>query len=407
MASGSGCDAGIGIAWCTPATAAAYMTHPQALVQSEMISNRVISYLIGQELDASAGAKGFSRAAAEYLVEHSFPSPALGTDGDWLVTLRQAGFRIGQYAVDGLDWETADRYNDTAADPDSQRKAAQDYDADPSHWQMRVKVAAEIVECGLEAARRSLPMDGDAFDFRAVFEVDDYLHFYADLLTPQFTDRQVEFLVRELDMDRPLDILDLACGFGRHANRLAASGHRVTGVDSSPGFLDLARQDAVAQGLQVDYCLGDMRSIDYHGQFDAALLLFTSFGYFDDDENQQVLQNVANALKPGGRLVIDLVDRDTFLKSFSPYFVIEKDGDIQIDRMSIDRQLGRLVNRRIVICDGVRRDKPYSVRLYNVNEMEAMLQMAGLQLAKCYGDWEGSDVTINTRRLVLFASKPG
>ena len=132
-------------------TAAAYATHPQALVQTERISNRVISYLIGQEVDASAGAKAFSRAAVEYLVKHTSPAPALGTDGDWLVTLQRAGFRIGQYAVDGLDWETADRYNDTAADPESQRQAAQDYDADPSHWQMRVKVAAEIVECGLES----------------------------------------------------------------------------------------------------------------------------------------------------------------------------------------------------------------------------------------------------------------
>ncbi len=105
--------------------------------------------------------------------------------------------------------------------------------------------------------------------------------------------------------------------------------------------------------------------------------------------------------------MIDVIDRDTFLKSFSPYFVIEKDGDIQIDRMSIDRQLGRLVNHRIVIRNGVRRDKPYSVRLYNVNEMEALLQAVGLQLAKCYGDWEGSGVTINSRRLVLVADKPG
>jgi hypothetical protein len=101
------------------------------------------------------------------------------------------------------------------------------------------------------------------------------------------------------------------------------------------------------------------------------------------------------------------MDRDTFLKSFLPYIVIDKDGDIQIDRLSFDRQSGKLVNRRIVIRRGVRSDKPYAVRLYNMNEIETMLQSVDLRLIKCYGDWEGSAVTMNTRRLVLFASKPG
>ncbi|RPI33021.1 MAG: class I SAM-dependent methyltransferase, partial [Chloroflexota bacterium] len=118
------------------------------------------------------------------------------------------------------------------------------------------------------------------FDFEAVFEVDDYMYFYSESLTPERTDAEVAALLPLLELDAPMNILDLACGFGRHANRLAALGHRVTGVDLTPGFLEIARKDAQARGVEVDYRQGDMRRIDFENEFDRVLLLFTAFGYF-------------------------------------------------------------------------------------------------------------------------------
>jgi SAM-dependent methyltransferase len=79
-----------------------------------------------------------------------------------------------------------------------------------------------------------------------------------------------------------MEVLDLACGHGRIANRLAARGARVTGLDATPLFLDLARRDANARGVDVDYLEGDMRTLPWTGRFDRVVNWFTAFGYFDD-----------------------------------------------------------------------------------------------------------------------------
>jgi hypothetical protein len=137
-------------------SAAAYATHPQALIRTEAISNRLISQLVGQALDVSAGSKGFSRRAAQFLVDQTEPGRALGADGVWTVLLHRAGFRIDYCEVAGLDWETADRYQTRSASAEQQIALAEAYDKDPAHWAMRVEVALEIVQAGLDAAAREL-----------------------------------------------------------------------------------------------------------------------------------------------------------------------------------------------------------------------------------------------------------
>jgi 2-polyprenyl-3-methyl-5-hydroxy-6-metoxy-1,4-benzoquinol methylase len=89
------------------------------------------------------------------------------------------------------------------------------------------------------------------FDLNAVFEVADYMYVYHDDLTDERSDAEVASLVKQLELDSPMKILDLACGFGRHANRLAALGHSVTGVDFMPGFLEIARKKAEEMGVKV------------------------------------------------------------------------------------------------------------------------------------------------------------
>jgi hypothetical protein len=141
-------------------TPRAYATHPKALVQTEAISNLVVSRLLGMSVDVSAGAKVFSRAAAEYIVQDCRPDGkdghALGTDAEWPIALLQAGFRLDYIEVDGLDWESADQYLERAAGPDDQLRAAQRYDADPRNWERRVAVAFEIVETGLRTVGKQV-----------------------------------------------------------------------------------------------------------------------------------------------------------------------------------------------------------------------------------------------------------
>src|SRR5439155_9666998 len=119
---------------------------------------------------------------------------------------------------------------------------------------------------------------------------EDYLYFYELMLTDELSDRQAELVLRLLGLDAGTEVLDLACGHGRIANRLAAHGTRVTGLDADPLFLARAREGAAARAVEVEYVEGDMRALPWGGaSFDAVLLWFTAFGYFDDDGNRTVL----------------------------------------------------------------------------------------------------------------------
>ncbi len=134
-------------------TPAAYLTHPRALTTTEQLSNRVVSHILNEEMDVSAGSKSFSRSAAQYLVEHCRAGNSIGTDAEWPIRLRQAGFGLRYIAVEGLDWESADQYRDQAVTGDEQAQAAQAYDADPGHWSRRVEIAWEIIRTALEVAQ--------------------------------------------------------------------------------------------------------------------------------------------------------------------------------------------------------------------------------------------------------------
>jgi hypothetical protein len=145
-------------------TEKAYGTHPQALVQTEALSNLVVSHLLGMPCDVSAGSKGFSRRAVEFLVVNSAtnsrPGRALGTDAEWPILLQRGGFTIESIFVDGLDWESADRYKSQAAGLEDQRRAAAAYDTQLVNWKHRLRVAHEIIQSGLEASGRPLaPVD--------------------------------------------------------------------------------------------------------------------------------------------------------------------------------------------------------------------------------------------------------
>lgn len=249
-----------------------------------------------------------------------------------------------------------------------------------------------------------LPPD-DPFNLESVFEADDYLYFYSDSLTDERSDREVASLVKLLDLRPPMKILDLACGFGRHANRLAALGYSVTGVDQSADFLNLARKHASDMRVDVNYLQVDMRQIEFVEEFDVVIMMFTTFGYFSDSDNFRMLENIARALKPGGLLGFDIPNRDVTLKVLPPAVVLEKNRDLMINRNSFDMLSGRWHNQRIVIRNGIRKDKPFSIRLYNPTEIRELVQKAGMEVSHLYGDWSGQQLSAESRGMVVLAQK--
>ena len=150
------------------------------------------------------------------------------------------------------------------------------------------------------------------------FYDEHYLKEYASGFTPERAQREVGFVNRTLNLPEGARILDLCCGHGRHTVELAAAGYSMVGQDLSATFLDLAKDAAAARDLQIQFVRADMREIPFEAEFDAVINMFTAFGYFDDAENQKVLDAVARALKPGGKLLIDLLNTLRIIRDFLP-----------------------------------------------------------------------------------------
>jgi SAM-dependent methyltransferase len=248
-------------------------------------------------------------------------------------------------------------------------------------------------------------MSEPRFDAEQVFD-EDYLYFYADVLPDEHTEREVELLWRLLELEAGTEVLDAACGHGRISNRLAARGARVTGLDVTPLFLDAARRDAAERGVDVEYVEGDLRSLPWEGRFEVVLNWFTSFGYFGDDDNRRVLLEARKALAPGGRLVLDVHNRDEFQRHRLPVTMVERDDDLMVDRHEFDVLGGRIETERIVVRSGRVRRFRFSVRFFTFTELRDWLLQAGFAEVDAYDKETGETLTPESRRMIAVARKP-
>ena len=249
-------------------------------------------------------------------------------------------------------------------------------------------------------------MTRPVFEFSEVFN-EDYLYFYGPQLEA-VSDAQAETIWRLLDLEPGMEVLDLACGHGRIANRLTQRGARVTGLDATPLFLEHARRDAAERGVDVDYVSGDMRSLPWpEHRFERVISWFTSFGYFDDIDNQKVLAEAHRVLRPSGRLLIENNNLAELLPRWLPAVVVERDGDIMIDRSTFEPTTGRAVTERTCVRDGQVRRFTYSVRMFIAVELKDWLLAAGFDSVNQV-DYQGAALAAGSGRMVSVAHKaPG
>ena len=244
---------------------------------------------------------------------------------------------------------------------------------------------------------------GDEFPREDAFD-EDYLYFYEELLTPERTAADVELVWRLLELSPGLELLDLACGHGRIANALAERGVRMTGLDATPLFLDLARADAGERGVDVDYVEGDMRAIPWSDRFDRVLCWFTSFGYFSDEQNRAVLAGAYRALRPGGSFVVEMNNRDNLLGRYAEETVSERGEDRMIDRHRFDDETSRSFDQRTVIRGGKSRTFEFSVRMFSAVELQDWLGAAGFRDTRAFGE-DGEPLTLEHRRMAVAGRK--
>ncbi|MER8656206.1 methyltransferase domain-containing protein [Mesorhizobium sp. M0847] len=233
---------------------------------------------------------------------------------------------------------------------------------------------------------------------------EDYFHFGNVVNTPTLSDQQATVIWDLLSLKGGSSVLELGCGYGRISNRLAEKGARVAGLDISPALLKKAEADAAERGLNVEYVLGDMRSLPWRDQFEAAFLWYTTFGYFDDADNERVLREAASSLRKGGRLLIDYANRFAFLRHETPFYVWQHNDDLRIDIVSNDVLSDRRNIERIFVRDGYVRRTHLSFRQYGFSEFVRMLRSAGFVTIEAYGP-DGGAFTSDSSSLVVVAHK--
>jgi len=231
-------------------------------------------------------------------------------------------------------------------------------------------------------------------------------HHYHNLYKNRNDEEAGGFIDALLDLLQPAadsKMIDVGCGAGRHCRQLANGPFDVWGIDLSGQSI---RQAKKFESTNLHFFQYDMRRPYGKNYFDYVFNFFTSFGYFEnEDEHNRVIENMANALKAEGTLVIDYMNADYSQSNLSPFEEKEIDGVIyEIERWSDDRQFLKRIKIRdpkTEIAEHIER-----VAKFKLEHFEKMLKLAGMKIQSVYGDYQLNEFDLsNSPRLIMIAKK--
>ncbi|UOE92139.1 class I SAM-dependent methyltransferase [Alkalihalobacillus sp. LMS39] len=213
---------------------------------------------------------------------------------------------------------------------------------------------------------------------------------------------ELEKLLPFISINENMTVLDLCCGYGRHSRYLAQRGWRVTGVDLSTPLL----QEAITLSLNepIQYMRCDMRNLPFHTEMDLVVNMFTSFGYFKTDEdNEKVIQGVNRALVPGGYFIFDYLNSAYIQSNLNP-FSKESIGKTEI--IQHRKIINGFVHKSILISDeNEKRRYEEMIKLYDVHELMKMLQQNGFAIEATFGNYDAKPFDIQSSPRLIFICK--
>jgi len=260
-------------------------------------------------------------------------------------------------------------------------------------------------------------MDKECYDSTWWQHIFDEIYLITDarsVCCPEVTAVEVEVVVATLELKPDDRILDLCGGQGRHAIELNRRGYgNVTVADYSQVMLRVGADDAARGGCSVHFCRTDASEVGLaDGVFDVVLVMGNSFGYFElDSQNQKILQEICRLLRPGGKVLLDLIHPSYVRQEFKPSSWHEANDDVVVCRQRKLRDEGVWV-REIVLSKqhGLIRDVTYFARLFQPHEVRTLLTDAGFHQINCGGTLvsqsEPGDYGLLGKRMLVTAHKP-
>jgi len=230
----------------------------------------------------------------------------------------------------------------------------------------------------------------------------EYLTVYSHRDTKE-AKQLINLIQTNIQLPRNAKVLDLCCGQGRHANLLAEAGYNVFGIDLSRTLLEIAKFKTAIKGSAY-FIQADMRFLPVTHSFDLLLNLFTSFGYFDtDQENAKVFYQFNQALKEKSCFVFDYFNSNHVKESLIP-FQKEKIGEIIVEQERYIKN--SRIQKKINITEMGNRSIFYeSVKMYEPEEIFRMMESAELKVSKIFGDYQGKEFDTYSPRLLVIGEK--
>ena len=227
------------------------------------------------------------------------------------------------------------------------------------------------------------------------------------LLTPERTAGEIDFILSQLNLSPAARVLDVGCGFGRHSLELARRGYFVVAIDPSAAMIAAAQKRAALANISVDFRPLKGESFTTPQPFDAALCLFTTLGQiFEGEENSALAAQAYNALKPGGKFVVEVPQKEATVQNLRP---ADKFG--QGDRYTtVTRRFNAGDNTVTEIFTVISPEatKTYLLRyrLYSRPELTALLHQAGFSVIASYADYQGAPLSPASPTMLVISAKP-
>ncbi len=226
------------------------------------------------------------------------------------------------------------------------------------------------------------------------------------------TEHEVDFIIKALSLKGTERILDLACGFGRHALEFARRGYEVVGIDITKAFIEDAKNEAKREHLSAQFICSDIREISFENEFDVVLNLADgAIGYLENErENLKIFDVIAKALKPGGMHMMDIVSADYADNHFPCQLWDAGERGISLSRFEWDRDSCIMIYGQVDTLYDTPLKKPIleegcPTRLYHELEIENIMGSRGMHVLHTYSDYNGAPASCNALQLMVVSQK--